>query len=71
MMKYGILLSKGDNETVLETHTDKDIALERGAELRKLYTREQGLINCVKTDFDEKNNMINPNKQICIKAWIF
>lgn len=71
MKKYGLLLIKGDDVTVLETHEDKDIALTRGLALSKNYPKDEYLVSCVLSDFDENNNISKPYKWMCVKSWIY
>ncbi|MBO5099575.1 MAG: hypothetical protein J6C16_05345 [Clostridia bacterium] len=70
MIKFALLLSKGDEETVLETFETKEEAIKRGNELHSQYTSDQGLLNCVATEIDENNKMTNPNRQRCFRAWL-
>ena len=70
MIKFALLLTKGDVETVLETFETKEEAIKRGNELHTQYTSVQGLLNCVSTEFDENNKMTNPNTQRVYKCWL-
>ena len=70
MIKFALLLSEGDKETVLETFETKEEAIKRGNELHSQYSSVQGLLNCVATEFDENNKMTNPNRQRCFRAWL-
>lgn len=68
MTKYAIKLTKDDTTTILEIFESKDAAINAGAEYRKQYTREQGLISCISADFDENNNMVG-NSYRLLESW--
>lgn len=58
MTKYAIKLTKNDDVTIPGVcETEKD-AIALGANLRKKYTRDQGLLATIEADFDENNQMI-------------
>lgn len=58
MTKYAIKLTKNDDVTILGVcETEKD-AIALGADLRKKYTRDQGLLAMIEAEFDENNQMI-------------
>lgn len=58
MMKYAIKLTKGDNYKILETFDTKDAAMIAGAEYRKQYSRDSGLLSCIEAEFDDQGNMV-------------
>lgn len=68
MTKYAIKLTKDDTSTILAIFETKDVAMKAGAEYRKEYTREQGLISCISADFDESNNMVG-NSYRLLESW--
>lgn len=68
MTKYAIKLTKDDTITILAIFESKDAAINSGAEYRKQYTREQGLISCISAAFDENNNMVG-NSYRLLASW--
>ena len=68
MTKYAIKLTKDDTGTILAIFESKEAAINAGAEYRKQYPREQGLISCISADFDESNNMVG-NSYRLLEAW--
>ena len=69
MFKYANQLIKDDDVRTLETYTDKEEALRRGAKIRAEIPSEQGVISCVYADFDEDNNMIG-NSYRLFHTWV-
>ena len=68
MTKYAIKLTKDDISTILAIFESRDSALNAGAEYRKQYTREQGLISCISAVFDESNNIVG-NSYRLLESW--
>lgn len=58
MKKFAIKLTKGDDVTILCICENKDEIMKNGADLRKRYSRDMGLLACIEADFDENNQMI-------------
>lgn len=68
MTKYAIKFTKDNTIKILAIFESKDAAMNVGAEYRKQYTREQGLISCISADFDENNNMVG-NSYRLLESW--
>ena len=68
MEKYAIKLVKDDDNTILELFASKEEALAAGVKYRERYTREQGLISCIKAEFDDDNNIVG-NRYKLINSW--
>lgn len=68
MTKYAIKLTKDDTITILAIFESKAAAMNAGAEYRKQYTREQGLVSCISADFDKNNNMVG-NSYRLLASW--
>lgn len=58
MTRFAIKLTKGDDYKIIETFCTKDAAMAAGAEYRKKYSRDDGLLSCIEADFDENGNML-------------
>lgn len=69
MKKFAIELTKGDDETILALFDTKEEAMAVGEQYRKQYTREQGLVSCILTDFDEKGNRVG-NSYRLYHSWL-
>ena len=52
MKKFAIKLTKGDDYKIIEIFENKDAALAAGAEYRKQYSRDAGLLSCIEADID-------------------
>lgn len=70
MKKFAITLTKrGTAEQVINVFDTKKEALVAGAEYRKVYTRDDGLLSCISGNFDEENNRVD-SSCIFYTAWI-
>lgn len=69
MKKFAIELTKGNEETILALFDTKEEAMAAGEQYRKQYSREQGLINCILAEFDEKGNMVG-NSYHLYHSWL-
>ena len=58
MIKFAIKLTHGDDIKILGVRETKDEAMKLGADLRKQYSRDKGLLACIEADFDENDQMI-------------
>lgn len=68
MMKYAIKLVKDNDSTILEVFDTEAEAMAAGVKYRAKFTREQGLISCIKAEFDDNNNIIG-NRYSLVEAW--
>ena len=68
MMKYAIKLVKDNTSTILETFDTEADAMAAGTKYRAKFTREQGLISCIRAEFNENNNMIGDRYSL-VEAW--
>lgn len=58
MKRFAIKLTKNDDVTILGVRETKDEAMKLGADLRKQYSRDAGLLTCIQAEFDENDKMI-------------
>lgn len=58
MVKYAIKLTKDDDFKILGIYDAKEDAKEHGKAMRKVYSRDDGLISLIEADFDDDGNMI-------------
>ena len=58
MKRYAVKLTKDDNVTILGVRDTRIEAMELGAELRKKYSRDEGLLACIEAEFDENDRIV-------------
>ena len=58
MKRYAVKLTKDDNVTILGVRDTRIEAMELGAELRKQYSRDEGLLACIEAEFDENDRIV-------------
>ena len=70
MKKFALTLTKrGKGEQVIQVFPTKKEAMMAGAEYRKIYSREDGLLSCISGNFDENDKRMD-NSCIFYTAWI-
>ena len=58
MKKFAVKPTKDDDVTILGVRETKEEAMTLGADLRKQYSRDAGLLACIEAEFDENDQMI-------------
>lgn len=65
MKKFGIEITKGNEEILVDTFDDKDEAMAFGADYFKTMKREDGVLTCFEGEFDELGNRVGDEERVC------
>ena len=65
MKKFGIEITKGNEEILVDTFDDKDKAMSFGADYFKTMKREDGVLTCFEGEFDELGNRLGDEERVC------
>ena len=67
-MKYAITLTKENTKTVLYVSETKEEAMAFGDKKCNELMRNDGVLSCIRAEFDENNNIIG-NRYSLIHTW--
>lgn len=67
-MKYAITLTKGNDEKILYLSDSKEDAIAYGDKKYNELMKNDGILCCIKAEFDENNNRIG-NRCLLFHSW--
>lgn len=65
---YALVLTKGNDEKILFKSNSKEEVIKEGDKAFKTLSKDSGLLNYIKADFDENNNIVD-GKYRLYGAW--
>lgn len=64
MQKFGIEVTKGNTETVIETFETKEAAMDFGKDLFMRLQKGDGIVTCFEAEFDDQNRKVGTAERI-------
>ena len=68
MKKFAIEVTKGNTSTVIKTFETKEEAMQFGVEYFKTMPRDNGVLSCIETEFDESCQRVS-NEALLYHVW--